>query len=65
MEGHAAVDQAAQGRFTPLSTAAQEGHIDIRCLVADGHAAVNQTEDNGSTPLLIALQKGHTDIARY
>jgi ankyrin repeat protein len=47
---------------TPLSSAAEEGHIEVVRLLLDQGAAINEQEDYGSTAVLCASQQGHTPV---
>ena len=61
---HAAVDRAAQEGVTPLSRAAEKGHLDVvSCLLAH-HAAMDCANQRGLTPLSKAAQQGHLDVVR-
>jgi ankyrin repeat protein len=51
--------------WTPLSAAADQGHLTVvRELKAAG-ANVNTPDGAGNTPLFYAVIKGHTEIARF
>ena len=59
---HAAVDHADQRGVTPLSEAAEKGHVDVvKCLLAH-HAAVDGADQEGVTPLYIAARNGYLDV---
>ena len=58
-----AVSQAADGSFTPLLVACQQGHVDIAKLLRDAGASLNQATEDGATPLYIASQQGHLEAA--
>ena len=60
----AALGGGACGRppDTPLTIAAQAGHLDqVRALLARGEAA-NQADGRGITPLIRAARTGHTEV---
>ena len=48
--------------FTPLLTAAQNGHTDICGLLLTHGSDVSDRTHQGTTSMITAAQKGHTDI---
>ena len=67
IEGQADVAQgkADTSKASPLSVAAQNGHIEVARLLLDSGASPNQvTADDGRSPLLQASQDGHLEVAR-
>ena len=56
----AAVDQADNDGWTPLSIASQSGHTEAVTALLGAGVAVNQANNNGWTPLIAASSRGHT-----
>ena len=48
--------------YTPLLTAAQNGHTDICSLLLAHGSNVHDRDHGGLTPLLVAAQNGHANI---
>ena len=67
MESGANKDQGtADDGATPLSIAAQEGHLEVvRFLVQSGASKDQGKTDNGSTPLYMAAEEGHLEVVRF
>ena len=51
--------------WTPLHSAAENGHFEIVKYIAGHLENKNPARNNGTTPLLIAAQEGHFEIVKY
>lgn len=62
----ATADDAVMGRDqTPLSVAAEEGHLDIVKLFAQAKCDMQSRDCFGWTPLAHAASNGHVDVVRF
>ncbi len=52
------------GGFTPLASAAIEGHTEIVKLLLEKHAKVDLVNNHGNTALILAAYKGYTEIVK-
>lgn len=64
--GHAEVDQTAAKGATALHLAAENGNVELACLlIGDGEAWVDKTMEGGITALHIAAEKGFLDLVKF
>lgn len=50
---------------SPLSAAAEFGHLDVVKTLIDGGADINSDQERGMTPLSMAVENGHVDTAGF
>jgi CDK inhibitor PHO81 len=63
-EGHVpAQSPTSSGDLSPLSLAAQAGHVDVIVLLLK-HGASCMPNTNGEYPMHLAAQEGHTDVCK-
>jgi len=58
------VDIADEYGYTPLYTAAEEGHVEVVRVLLNHGANVNITDKNGFSPLYAADQRRHVEVVR-
>jgi hypothetical protein len=65
LEGGADPSLADSDSDTPLTTAAQTGHLEVTRLLLDGGAdCSSRATDDGATPLMLAAQLGRLEVLR-
>ena len=62
MEGGADIDKAADGGYTPLYIASEQGHADVVRVLLDNGADASLRTSDGETALQVATRCGHTEV---
>lgn len=66
LEHGAIADRPVMGKNqTPLSVAAEEGHLGIVKLLAQAQCDIQSRDTNGWTPLIYAAENGHVDVVQF
>jgi ankyrin repeat protein len=62
--GNVYEDDTGEEYRTPLSLAAEEGHVEMVKLLLENEASPYMTDDKGYTPLSLAVQRAHANVVR-